>query len=128
MQTKRESSATPSIPQHLIPLGKGKFAIVDPEDFDALNRYRWRARKSHSTWYAIRRHRRFGKTSIVFMHRQIVQARPDQQVHHKNHQSLDNRKRNLEPMTQPQHNRIQQVDRISKLRDKSPDDLIHAHR
>lgn len=39
----------------------------------------------------------------VFMHRQITQATPEQEVHHKNGNTLDNRRENLELKTPRDH-------------------------
>ena len=36
-----------------IQLTQGKFALVDDEDFERLNQYRWTALKSKSTFYAV---------------------------------------------------------------------------
>jgi hypothetical protein len=44
-----------------------------------------------------------GTRRTVFMHRQITQARPDQVVHHKNGNTLDNRRENLEVTTPRDH-------------------------
>ena len=37
-------------------LTQGKYAIVDPEDFDTLNQYKWHIRRSNrsNTYYAAR--------------------------------------------------------------------------
>lgn len=44
-----------------------------------------------------------GIRRTVFMHRQIVVATPDQEVHHKNRNTLDNRRSNLELTTPRDH-------------------------
>lgn len=119
MQIKK-SLNTPSIPNCLIPLGKGKYAIVDPADFAALNQYTWRVRKSHSTLYAIRKCTIDGKRKLIFMHRQIMSAPPDMQVHHLNHNPLDNRRCNLILLTPSEHRRLHHIHRISKQSPKSP--------
>lgn len=79
-----------------IPLGKGLFAIVDPEELAWLNKYRWFARKSKCRWYALRKFVMDGKEYTMRMHRQLTGCPRDMAVHHKNRNTLDNRKSNLE--------------------------------
>ena len=88
-----------------IPLTQGKFAIVDPDDFDWLNKYKWQAHKNASTFYA-KRHTRIGeraKTSSVCMHRKIINAPDNLVVDHINYNGLDNRKANLRLATRRQN-------------------------
>ena len=75
-----------------IPLTNGKFASVNDSDFGVLHRYRWSAEKIGRTWYAVRREN--GKK--VYMHRQIMGFPPKPfEVHHDDHDGLNNRRRNL---------------------------------
>ena len=83
----------------LIPLTQGKFAIVDAEDYDRLNRYQWHACKCKSTYYACRVEG--GKT--IRMHREIMHAPKGVIVDHINHNGLDNRKGNLRLCTHAQN-------------------------
>lgn len=78
-----------------IPLGKGFFATVDPEDLPWLVHYRWFARRSHKMFYAMRKYRVDGKEHVIRMHRQIMACPNDMQVHHINGRTFDNRKENL---------------------------------
>lgn len=85
-----------------IKLTKGKFALVDDEDFERVNALKWYASlESRGTkWYAVR-HDKNGK---MRMHR-FVMGLPNGKidprvVDHLNHKSLDNRKCNLEITTQ----------------------------
>jgi hypothetical protein len=57
-------------PFRRIPLTQGKYAIVDPEDYEFLVHYKWYAAKQGYTYYAIRKHA--GKH--ISMHRQIINA------------------------------------------------------
>ncbi len=91
-----------------IPLTQGKYAIVDQDDFERLNKHKWYAVKSTNTFYA-RRTRRAGKKYIAIrMHRQILHPPGHLFVDHINHNGLDNRKANLRPATcaQNSYNRI----------------------
>lgn len=78
-----------------IPLGRGFFAIVDPEDIPWLVHYHWFARKSKCRWYAVRKFVVDGKEHVIRMHRQIMNAPRDMDVHHHNGNTFDNRKGNL---------------------------------
>jgi hypothetical protein len=81
-----------------IPLTQGQFALVDNEDFERLNRFKWYARWSKYTksFYAMRNSATVdGSRSSVLLHREITGAKPSEQVDHKNHDTLDNRIENL---------------------------------
>ena len=87
-----------------IPLTQGKYAIVDPEDFERLNKHKWCAVKSCNTFYA-NRTIYVGKKSIsIRMHREIIQPTGYLFVDHINHNGLDNRKANLRLATCAQNN------------------------
>jgi len=77
-----------------IALTQGKFAIVDDDDYEWLNQWKWCAAKDGDTYYAVRHSPKSGK--LIRMHREVMQALPGMQIHHKNHNGLDNRKSNLE--------------------------------
>lgn len=96
-----------------IRLSKGLFALVSDADFDWLMQWSWYAsHESRGTkWYAIRRE---GKKKIR-MHRAILErptalvycgesvryeVPPGMVVDHINHNSLDNRRENLQVITQ----------------------------
>lgn len=83
---------TPEIPLGAcaIPLTRGRVALVDEGDFDALAAFTWQA--SHG--YAKRCMPGASKLGI-FMHRQIMGAEPGQIVDHASGDTLDNRRRNL---------------------------------
>ena len=70
--------------------GKG-VAIVDPEDFPLVQRYRWRLSKGH----AITEVRRNGKRTSLSMHRLLAGAADGEIVDHRNGNRLDNRRANL---------------------------------
>jgi len=75
----------------LIPLTQGKFAIVDADDYDWLNKYKWCAAKIKHTYYATRKK----KHKMLSMHRLILDAPPNLLVDHINHNGLDNRRKKL---------------------------------
>ena len=86
-----------------IPLTQGKFALVSPEDFEYLSRFKWNSYLSaNDRWYAVRSMYlgyEKGKTKQVSirMHREVVMLKPGDklEVDHINHNSLDNRRENL---------------------------------
>lgn len=92
-----------------IKLSKGKFARVDADIFEEINKFKWYASlESRGTkWYAIRRVTVGGKRVKVRMHRLIMGlghiTGPDVVVDHLNHDSLDNRMCNLEIVTQKEN-------------------------
>ena len=86
-------------PFRKIPLTRGKFAIVDAEDFERLNRYKWRVCFGHGTCYAQRAVKVGKKWTSAMMHRDIIKVSSDMIVDHINHNGLDNRKANLRPAT-----------------------------
>ena len=86
-----------------IKLTQNKYAIVDPEDYEKLNQYNWYAKDNGYTFYAERKMRQFGKRRTIRMHRQIMHAPPDKVVDHKNHHGWDNRKENLQVVSQQEN-------------------------
>ncbi len=82
-----------------IPLTRGKFAIVDEEDFERLNRYKWHAICVRGKWYA----RRAPGGKVIMMHREIMKAPKDKLVDHIDGNGLNNRRCNLRFCTQQQN-------------------------
>jgi len=93
-----------------IQLTQNKVAIVDDEDFEWLNQWKWSAYKSHNIWYAIRSELTTNKNrTIIRMHREILGLKLGDKLEsdHINHNGLDNRRCNLRICNrfQNQHNR-----------------------
>jgi hypothetical protein len=90
----------------VIPLTRLKFVIVDPDDFEKLNKFKWSAYRGEHTWYASR-HKVVKKDGTnrgcVWMHREIADAPDNLLVDHENHNGLDNRKANLRIATRAQN-------------------------
>jgi hypothetical protein len=84
-----------------IKLTQGKYAIVDPEDFDNLNQYKWCIKMDRYTYYAQRRG--IGRMTI-YMHKQIMPPTEGFFVDHINHRGFDNRRANLRLATRSQNN------------------------
>lgn len=76
-------------------LSKGKVALVDDEDFEKINKYKW----YFSIGYAIRNK----NGSTLKMHRVILNAPAGMDVDHKNGNGLDNQKKNIRICTHSQN-------------------------
>lgn len=87
-----------------IRLTQGKWAIVDNEDFEWLNQFKWCATKKKNTYYAVRSMRKSkGHWTTSLMHREIMQAQKGQEIDHRNGNELDNQRANLRFCTQSQN-------------------------
>ncbi|MFA6972878.1 MAG: HNH endonuclease [Gallionella sp.] len=76
-----------------IKLPIGETSIVDDEKFEELSQYKWHL---SSSGYAIRYDcMKEGKSTSIFMHRQLLKTLPGRYVDHKNMNKLDNRMDNL---------------------------------
>ena len=82
-----------------LPLTKGKVALISPGRRKDIGYFKWCAKKSHSKFYAMRKIRTGGKVKYLLMHRVIANTPDNQLCHHKNGNSLDNRRLNLENMS-----------------------------
>lgn len=89
-----------------IELTQGKFAVVDLDDYAALSKFNWFAKKNGHAWYAARMPSRAdGQRKHILMHRVILKMRGDAHVDHKNNDGLDNRKANLRKCTGAENQR-----------------------
>ncbi len=76
-------------------LTQDRYALVDDEDFEVLNKYKW----SYSS---------AGKGYVqrypgILMHRVVLNAQKNEEIDHKNGDGLDNRKLNLRKCTHAQN-------------------------
>lgn len=106
-----------------IALSQGKYAIVDDEDFEELNLYKWSLKKDSKSkrglCYAIRSEypdKDWNKSKTVIMHRVIMNAGGNEIIDHINGDGLDNRKENLRVVS----NRANLNNRHSKKKSKYP--------
>ena len=90
-----------------IPLGKGKFALVDKEDVLFLCQWNW---SLSSSGYAVRHVRINSKQKEIQMHRVILEHKLGHNnfeiAHHTNEDRIDNHKNNLQAMTHQYHIQI----------------------
>lgn len=76
-----------------ITLTQGKIALVDDEDFDFLNQWKWFALKSNRTFYAART---AGRKEIIYMHRFILGLIDSKKISdHIDRDGLNNQRSNL---------------------------------
>lgn len=78
-------------------------AIVDNEDFDSLNVFKWHTQTDGFNFYAARTDRTAGKRNIILHHAIIGKPCKGMQVDHINGDGLDNRKQNLRVVTASQN-------------------------
>lgn len=79
-----------------IQLTQNKFALVDDEDFEEINKYKWFAIKNKNTYYAERYNKSETGPKHIKMHRQILNITDSKILgDHINMNGLDNQKSNL---------------------------------
>ncbi|MGB2864354.1 MAG: AP2 domain-containing protein [Sedimentisphaerales bacterium] len=102
-------------PFRRIPLSQGKYAIVDPEDYERLSRHKWYACKRNRTCYANRGQWSpiLKKRLTISMHREIIDVPVGLFLDHINHNGWDNRKANLRPATAAENARNARYPKIN---------------
>jgi len=79
-----------------IKMSNGRTIIVDDEDFEHLNQFKWCAFGNHIGRYSKER-------KLVYMHRYLMNTPKEMVCDHINGNPLDNRKSNLRNCTQSQN-------------------------
>lgn len=90
-----------------IKLTQGKVAIVDKEDFDFLNQFKWHYDKV--TGYA----KRHIRNKSIYLHKLINNTPEGFQTDHINRNKLDNRKENLRTCSRNLNQRNQDIDKTN---------------
>lgn len=106
----------------ILQLTQGKFAIIDNCDYEKLNQYKWFAvNLAANYWYAVRKIGKWPHQKTVFMHRFILSVPNGFETDHKNHNGLDNRRKNLRICTiaQNSYNRKRYQKGSSKFKNVS---------
>ena len=106
-------------------LTKGKFAIVDNEDYEWLSQWKWFAHRQRTgNFYAARKGAyESGKQATIYMHREILKPKRGLVCDHINHAGLDNRRENLRVCsgTENRRNRTAQKNNTSGFKGVSWD-------
>lgn len=84
-----------------VPLTTGGHAVVDAADRDRVSQYLWR-RGRNGYIYCVN-HRRSGYS---LLHRFILEAPVEKEVHHRDENQLNNTRGNLELIDGPDHRRL----------------------
>jgi hypothetical protein len=79
--------------------------LVDLDDYERLKHHHYRPKRKKKKIYAVRRYIRHGKTYEVMLHNDVMHPPPGIEPHHKNHDTLDNRRENLENVPHDNHPR-----------------------
>lgn len=93
----------------IIYLTQNKIAVVDDEDFKKLNQFKWCYVENKAGYgYARRSITIDKKKSNILMHREILNVPGGVLTDHENHNTLDNRRKNIRQCTRSQNgaNRI----------------------
>ena len=93
-----------------IKMSTGKIVLVDDEDFEELNQYKWCCMDGYA---ARKSSRKVPGRPVIVMHRVIMNAPKGMMVDHINHNKLDNRKENLRICTNSENQRNRGVPRNS---------------
>lgn len=101
-----------------IELTRGYYVIVDDEDFEWLNQWKWTACVKKWGIIGFRHFRENGKQHTVQMHREILKHHgfniEDLQIDHINHNTLDNRKEQLRIATPQENSRNTRIHKNNK--------------
>jgi len=96
-----------------IVLTQGKVTLIDDADYERLAAHKWCACLIRNTWYAERKayNPKTGKKHTIRMHKEVLNAKPGEQVDHINGDGLDNTCANLRICTQAQNQMNRQKQR-----------------
>jgi len=95
-----------------IQIGPGKWCIIDACKIGALLKFKWRAVQHRRSWYARATIVRDGVKVSLSMHRFVARTPFGMACHHRNGNTLDNRKSNLVNMSKKLHNQYHADNKI----------------
>lgn len=93
-----------------IKLTQNKYALVDDEDYEYLNKFTWSCSKNKNTYYAVREKLK----KRIWIHRTIMSCPDGKFIDHINRNGLDNRKENLRVCTQSQNSHNSRIRKDNK--------------
>lgn len=102
------------IPAHPVqlPLNNGHVAIIDQVDLHKVMHYQWRAVRYQRCYYARSTIRQDGKPTQISMHRLCAKTPAQKICHHRNRNTLDNRRSNLLNLSKQDHHFLHLNDTI----------------
>lgn len=113
MQMTRKTSKKTDLAPRTIDCGDGKTAIVDAEMYGFLVQYKWRSVRGKRSFYARVDRQNEKRRFCVYMHRLIANTPSLQVCHHRNRNTLDNRRSNLVNMSRVDHKMCHLNDTLS---------------
>ena len=103
-----------------IPLTHNMTAICDKDLYNGLMHFRWRAVKYQRSWYARTLTDPLNKKAGFSMHRLVARTPSDMVCHHRNRNTLDNRRSNLLNLSRQDHELLHKNNTLQiKYADKS---------
>jgi hypothetical protein len=96
-----------------IPLSQGKFALVDIEDYERVNRFTWHVDKKGKYASHVTTRKKPPRRKIL-LHRFVLNAEKGAIIDHINGDTFDNRKSNLRIVTNRQNHQNRHHPRTSK--------------
>ena len=84
-------------------LTKGKKAQVDDDDYEELDRFKWRLMEKRQAFYVVRDFHQKNLHRLIYMHREIMNCPGGLEVDHIDGNGLNNRKQNLRVCTRQQN-------------------------
>lgn len=94
-----------------IKLTQNQYALVDNEDFERLDKFKWHIKKQSNSSYAARTK----NNKTLRMHRIITDCPKDMVVDHINGDGLDNRKENLRVCTRKENSMNRKLNKNNSL-------------
>lgn len=83
--------------------GLGKVALVDDEDYNFINQFKWYVTKRKYTHYAMNDRMKNGKRNVMIMHRIIMKTPAGLITDHRDQNGLNNQKSNLRICTKAEN-------------------------
>jgi len=89
-------------------LDDGEYVVVDSDIYNFLHSYKWTSRRWRKCKYAVLTCGHKHPLNSIYMHRIIANTPQGQVCHHRNRNTLDNRRVNLMNMDPVEHRKLHQ--------------------